>query len=450
MSSAAASATPVEQPTSRRRLPQFAATRRSGLYLLGGLLLLAAIPIVATVRILDQSALRNAHARADAALRLELETGVRRLGQLGDDSSAEADDLVRSPEIAHAFIIADRTTIRRLARQHPNLVFTLGGRIVAGKRPPVALTRTVWLTVNGTRIGSLVGTVALNQGLGAKLLRAASHGDKDRLLLVRAGGVIGTRDRLVFARDTVNLAGTRYRALFTPIPNSHGARLLAIRPAETINASVRPYQHRILYAAVGSFAMLLLLSIMFARPILTALSDFRRVASQAATDALTGLANRRSFDEELALEWRRADRVGESLALIFADIDNFKQINDTYGHQAGDKVLAQVGKLLAARVRQVDFAARYGGEEFAVLVPETDLDGARALAQRLRKDVAKARIEVAEDTELPVTASFGVAAKGELTRPEEMIALADSALYEAKKRGKNRVSSQRRQASAAA
>jgi diguanylate cyclase (GGDEF)-like protein len=450
MSSAASATTPAEHPVSRRRLPQFAATRRSGLYLLGGLLLLAAIPIVATVRILDQNALRNARARADATMRLELEAGVRRLGQLGDDVSVEADDLVSSPEVAHSFIVADRPAIEQLARQHPSLVFTLGGRTVAGKRPALAVIRTVWLTVNGSRIGSLVGTVALNQALGARLLRTAPHGKEDRLLIVRGRRLVGTGQRVSFGKDTVRLAGTSYRALFTPIPNGQGARLLALRPTRTIDGSVGPYQHRILYAALGSFAMLILLSLMFARPILRTLSDFRRVASQAATDSLTGLANRRSFDEELTLEWRRTDRVGGSLSLILADIDNFKQINDTYGHQAGDIVLAEVGKVFAAQVRQVDFAARYGGEEFAVLVPETELDGARALAQRLRRDLAKARLPAPDGTELQVTASFGVAAKDDLGRPEDLIASADNALYEAKRRGKNRVSSRAAKASTAA
>jgi PleD family two-component response regulator len=86
--------------------------------------------------------------------------------------------------------------------------------------------------------------------------------------------------------------------------------------------------------------LLVLVALMFARPILNTLGDFRRVASQAATDALTGLANRRSFDDELALEWRRAERVGDSLALLLIDLDNFKSINDELGHQAGDAVLS--------------------------------------------------------------------------------------------------------------
>ena len=453
MAPAAASvATPLEEhgSTPWRRRAHFPATRKSGLYLLGGLLVLAAIPIVATVRILDQNAIRNARARADAVLRSELEAGVSRLGQLGDDAATQAADLVRSQAVAQKFIVGDTVAIKRLAHKHPNLVVKLDGRTIAGSRPRVALTRTVWLTVNGKRVGSVLGTVALDQRLGARLLRAAPHGRDDRLLVVRNGALVGTKTRFTLERASVELHGTRYRALFTAIPNGQGARLLALRPQKVIDAEVRPYQHRIVYAAIGSFAMLLLVSLMFGRPILSALSDFRRVASQAATDALTGLANRRSFDEELALEWRRADHIGGSVSLILADIDDFKRINDTFGHQVGDTVLAKLGAVFSANVRQVDFAARYGGEEFAVLVRENDLAGARALAQRLRKDLANTPFELPDGTELRVTASFGVAAKGELHRAEELIAFADHALYEAKRRGKNRVSTQRPRGSKAA
>jgi diguanylate cyclase (GGDEF)-like protein len=410
---------------------------------------LAAIPIVATVRILDQSALRNARARADANLRLELEAGTRRLGQLSDDVAASAQDLIASPNIAHSFIVRDDAAIRALVRSHPNLVVRLDGRTIAGRLPRAAVTRTVWLTLNGRRVGSLIGFVALDQTLGRRLLDAAPHDRTDRILIVERGAVLGaSRFRLDHA--SVSLHGRRYRALLTPVQNGNGAHLLAVRPMATIDAGVQPYRQRIRFAAAGSFALLALLSLLFARPILRALSDFRRVASQATTDSLTGLANRRSFDEELALEWRRCERIDGSLALILVDIDDFKQINDTHGHQVGDAVLRKVGEVLGGRVRQLDFAARYGGEEFAVLLPETEADGARKLAQRLRKDVAGARVPLADGGDLGVTASFGLAAKSEFKRAEEMIAAADQALYDAKRRGKNRVATGRVSAPAVA
>jgi diguanylate cyclase (GGDEF)-like protein len=121
------------------------------------------------------------------------------------------------------------------------------------------------------------------------------------------------------------------------------------------------------------------------------------------------------------------------------DLDDFKQVNDTHGHPAGDAVLRTVGEVLGSGVRQIDLAARYGGEEFVVLVPESDLKGATQLAKRLRLAVSKARTELADGRLLKVTASFGVAVKGELATAEGLVAAADEALYEAKRAGKNRV-----------
>jgi two-component system cell cycle response regulator len=124
---------------------------------------------------------------------------------------------------------------------------------------------------------------------------------------------------------------------------------------------------------------------------------------------------------------------------VLIDLDNFKSINDGSGHQAGDAVLQRVATILDSGARQVDLAARYGGEEFAILAPETDLLGATKLAERLRADLEAARIELPDGGELAVTASLGVAVKAELERPEQLVAAADEALYEAKRAGKNRV-----------
>jgi diguanylate cyclase (GGDEF)-like protein len=193
------------------------------------------------------------------------------------------------------------------------------------------------------------------------------------------------------------------------------------------------------YAALGSFSLLILVAFLFAGPIMRLMGDFRRVASQASTDSLTGLANRRMLDEELVLEWRRADRVGDSLAFVLLDLDNFKQVNDTHGHQAGDAVLRAVGQVLHTGVRQVDLAGRYGGEEFALILPETDLPGALKLAERLRAALETTSVELPDGKALQVTASFGVALKDELFSADELVAVADEALYAAKRAGKNRV-----------
>src|SRR6266480_3418469 len=405
----------------RRRRGQRGISRRALLQLLAGVLVVGVIPVIATVRILGTNALQNERARTDSALRAELQAASQELGQLGDDAANRADDLARSPTVQHAFIAHDRATIKRIAADSPGVLFYLGRTRVAGTRPPVALSRSISLTVNGHRVGTVVATIALNHKLAARLRQAASHAQDDRLLIVHERTVVGTGQH-------VRLRG-----------NAVGISLFALRPNETINASVQPYRRRIFYAALGSFALLVLVALMFARPILNTLGDFRRVASQAATDALTGLANRRSFDDELALEWRRAERVGDSLALLLIDLDNFKSINDERGHQAGDAVLKRVAAILDSGARQVDLAARYGGEEFALLTPETDIVGARKLAERLRSALEAATIKLPNGTEVSVTASFGVAVKGELEHAEQLVTAADEALYEAKRNGKNRV-----------
>jgi diguanylate cyclase (GGDEF)-like protein len=165
----------------------------------------------------------------------------------------------------------------------------------------------------------------------------------------------------------------------------------------------------------------------------------RIVERQASTDGLTDLANRRHFEEALAGEISRAERFGGMLALVLADLDDFKQVNDLYGHQTGDDVLRAFADVLRETVRDIDLAARYGGEEFAVLLPQTDLDGAERLAQRLRETIASRRLTLEPGATFTVTSSFGVASFPEASTPAALFAAADEALYRAKSEGKNRV-----------
>ncbi len=165
------------------------------------------------------------------------------------------------------------------------------------------------------------------------------------------------------------------------------------------------------------------------------------VERQAVTDELTGLSNRRRFQEALASEVERSRRFQQPVGLVMLDIDDFKSVNDTYGHQAGDVVLREIARVLRASSREIDEPARYGGEELAVVLPGTDLDGAYLLAERVRQGIEGLELPVFQQdgSRLRVTASLGAA-----TLPlsahdaRALVAAADAALYEAKRAGKNR------------
>jgi diguanylate cyclase (GGDEF)-like protein len=160
---------------------------------------------------------------------------------------------------------------------------------------------------------------------------------------------------------------------------------------------------------------------------------------QAITDELTGLVNRRRFLDALRSEITRGQRLGGRLSVVLADLDDFKLVNDRFGHYAGDEVLLAFSDLLRAHGRDVDVAARLGGEEFAILLPETGLEGASAGAERLRRSLADLRIRLSESDEVTVTASFGVAELVEGQSVDSLLRAADTALYRAKEQGKNRV-----------
>ena len=159
-------------------------------------------------------------------------------------------------------------------------------------------------------------------------------------------------------------------------------------------------------------------------------------------DGLTGIANRRHFDEILAREWRRAMRQGEELAVLMCDIDFFKHFNDSFGHQSGDECLRRVAQtLVGAMDRGGDLLARYGGEEFVAVLPDTSLKGAAYVAEQMRKAVSALGIAHPGTPFAHVTASFGVVSAVAMpeTDPQAVVGAADRALYTAKHNGRNRV-----------
>lgn len=253
------------------------------------------------------------------------------------------------------------------------------------------------------RLGGMVILVQLH-------LLVASTGAEDSVytrlylpLLVYAA-MFYDRNRLLFTFAVVTLAAS--------LPRLHAGDVSAASASEQITQ-------------LGTWAIV----------VVTVASLTERLRSSATSDGLTGLANQTTFWRALEDEHERFERHDRPYSVILADIDHFKQTNDVHGHRTGDRVLAEVAKVLRSRVRAGDVVARYGGEEFAVLLPETGEQEALTLAEDLRRRIQDA------DLRPPTTASFGVAST-DRTIPataDHMVQAADSALYSAKRAGRNQV-----------
>ncbi|MHC4740428.1 MAG: sensor domain-containing diguanylate cyclase [Planctomycetota bacterium] len=165
---------------------------------------------------------------------------------------------------------------------------------------------------------------------------------------------------------------------------------------------------------------------------------FEKMQRQASTDGLTGLVNHRTFYEILEKELWRSRRYGGRISLIMVDVDNLKQINDTYGHRAGDRVIREVSRRIKGCIRQIDTAARYGGDEFAVILPNTVLDDARFAAERMVEAVASRPTNWNRE-DIPLSISVGLGEYDSDMNPEDITSKSDEALYRAKRAGKNTV-----------
>lgn len=194
------------------------------------------------------------------------------------------------------------------------------------------------------------------------------------------------------------------------------------------------------------FAAILIISLILAIIYLVArsfINDLRtaetKLVEMATQDFLTGLLNRRETFRRLDEELQRSRRLATPFSVLLLDLDHFKQVNDVHGHSAGDLVLQAVAAALRQGVRPYDLCCRYGGEEFLVILPETALEDAAGIAERLRRDIENLKITAAKETALQITASIGAAALLGHETIDQLVARADEAMYNAKSSGRNRV-----------
>lgn len=203
---------------------------------------------------------------------------------------------------------------------------------------------------------------------------------------------------------------------------------------EETNTALASWRQQLVLSLIGG--TLLCLSILFStREYVRSLRHAAAMRQLATTDPLTGLANRRSFTEVVTGILARSKRSGAPLALIVADLDHFKRINDTFGHDTGDRVLREVAQVIKTLCRQGDHSARWGGEEFVILLPDTPASGAAHFAERLRQQIAT--IEIAPGQ--PVTLSQGLTLHQAADSLDDLLRRADAALYRAKELGRDRV-----------
>ena len=402
--------------------------------------LLFCVLIAGIVFMLDLSAKRSnrqgaatelaSSARVAASTFSTMHANLRtRVGQLASSSSLQQAVLRKDPQKLLAF-----------ARAH-NARVSLGGRAFGPLSSGPRLEATATMTRAGRTAARVTMAVPLDSSLLAVLQRTTPMPKHAALLLVDDGTVLAGGPAGARAEEhdgTLDLRSVSFLAQSAPLTHV-GAAVIAVEPVSAVEARLSAYRRRLLFAAVITLALAAGLATRLARPVARVLADLAHLTRQAQTDALTNLANRRALDERLDDEADHARRLGTNLAFVIADIDDFKSINDRHGHQTGDEVLRQVARVFAEAVRELDLPGRYGGEEIALVLPGTNLMGARALAEKIRKRVEELEVTTPAGGSLSVTASFGAACFPAQPNVGELVAAADAALYEAKRSGKNRV-----------
>jgi diguanylate cyclase (GGDEF)-like protein len=276
-------------------------------------------------------------------------------------------------------------------------------------------------------VGAECGRVVMRHSVNGALSEAARAGNISAYMAAVQAAEMAALDAGEAAETQISGANALARPLTSPEPDDGVLGVISIaRPGRPFSQRQRElFEYLTNQAAIS----------------IENVDLHEAIQRQAVTDELTGLFNHRRFQEVMTAEVERTRRFGQELGLIMLDLDNFKRVNDTYGHLQGDVVLRQVARVLRESAREIDEPARYGGEEMAVALPQTGLQGAYDFAERVRRRIEGLQIDLLDgDGTLRVTASFGAASLPHSAKIDKdaLVAAADAALYRAKRSGKNR------------
>jgi diguanylate cyclase (GGDEF)-like protein len=396
--------------------------------------------IAGVVFTLDLSARRSNDQEAATELASTARVAASSFSTMHANLRARVGELAASGALEQALLHHDGKRLQAFAVGHDARVVTHShayGMVPGG--PGIAATATI--TRRGRPVARVTMAVPMNQALLTVLQRATPMPKHAALLLVADGRVLAggkAGSAVTIAGGKLTMERTPFLAKAVPF-GAGGASVVSVEPISAVHARLSAYRRRLLFAAAITLALAAGLATRLARPVARVLADLARLTHQSQTDALTNIANRRALDERLDAEVDHARRLGTSVAFLIADIDNFKSINDRFGHQTGDEVLRRVAAVFADAVRVLDLPGRYGGEEIAVVAPGTNLSGARAMADKIRGRIEELELRSPDGEVFPVTVSFGAACYPAQRSVEELVAAADAALYEAKRNGKNRV-----------
>jgi len=409
-------------------------------------LLIVVVPVLAIVIFFFPLSSESRTGKADARLAGALTPTLNQYESNLSAARSAARRVANDPQLGSAFPLGSSPGLDRrveqlalalgLTRLEVDSAGTMIARFSSGQ--PVA---SVELQITGT--GGTQGTLVVSTTDAAEFANSVNRTTGLPFVVSTGGTTIATGAE---GASSLDLSGTGSRTEDVDLPSGdYRARVVTLPDAsEQVRAALLGPRDSGFSGGqalvAGILVGLLLLAAALIVPLVRGLrQQHERTEEEAITDELTGLSNHRRFRQILSKEVERAKRFDRPLSVVMLDLDDFKAINDTYGHLQGDRVLREVGEILRSESREVDEPARYGGEEFAIALPETRIDGAMEVGERIRRRLDAVRLPIDDRGEIAIRASVGVA--GSPDQPPDVVSLikaADQALYTAKQQGKNR------------